>query len=659
MGYPGGMLYHIRPETAVSVGAFKKLRPGLLKKLAWRNKMVFSLRFKIIFITVAILIFALVVTTLVSSYVFSQEYSDVLQSRTFIIGQGIKSQLDRLFDLGLPLEELGGFEKQLQETVNTYEDITYAMIVNLDGRVLFHNDPSQQGQIITEAAIVDAVQSEKNIVQLYSDQTGQFYDVFIPIFDRSDTHVGAIRLGFPVELVTQKTNRLTILAGGVAFVSLVVAITLLIFALSTWVTKPLTKLLTAIQGIRSGETDLATGVEINSRDEIGELSRAFNTLASQLSSSIDTLEEQVAGRTRQLETVVEISQRLIVILDLNELLRQVVNLTKETFDYYYVHIYLLDKDSKLLQLAEGYGQLGAEMKSRGHSIPLDAKPSLVAQAARTGQPVKVDNVHEVDNWLPNPFLADTYSEIAVPIILDEQIVGVLDVQSDQIAGLDEGDVNLLRSLANEVALAIRNARLFDEVNTALADAYKAQERYLEQAWQKDKLTSQDSQYLYKEPNTIGVGETESQMFVKARQAALATNHPKVIPLKDNNSERYALVAPIQLQGESIGDLQLYTSAQAKWTETDLAVIETILTQVAQSAENLRLFEETRQWAGREQTIREITERMRTATSLEELVKTTAQELGERLAAGRAVVALGLEPETHDSISVPKRSDNGR
>ncbi|HXW01483.1 MAG TPA: GAF domain-containing protein, partial [Anaerolineae bacterium] len=320
---------------------------------------------------------------------------------------------------------------------------------------------------------------------------------------------------------------------------------------------------------------------------------------------------------------------------------------------------LLDKDSKLLQLAEGYGQLGAEMKSRGHSIPLDAKPSLVAQAARTGQPVKVDNVHEVDNWLPNPLLADTYSEIAVPIILDEQIVGVLDVQSDQIAGLDEGDVNLLRSLANEVALAIRNARLFDEVNTALADAYKAQERYLEQAWQKDKLASQDSHYLYKEPNTIGVGETESQMFVKARQVALATNHPKVIPLKDNNSERYALVAPIQLQGESIGDLQLYTSAQAKWTETDLAVIETILTQVAQSAENLRLFEETRQWAGREQTIREITERMRTATSLEELVKTTAQELGERLAAGRAVVALGLEPEIQNSISVPKRSDNGR
>jgi GAF domain-containing protein/HAMP domain-containing protein len=620
--------------------------------------MVFSLRLKIIFITVAILIFAIVVTTLVSSYVFSQEYSDVLQSRTLIIGQGIKSQLDRLLDLGLPLEELGGFEKQLQDTVKTYEDITYAMIINLEGRVLFHNDPSQQDQIITDGATLAAVQRGENVIQVYSDQAGQFYDVFIPVFDRSGGHVGAIRLGFPVDLVTQKTNQSVILAGVIAVVSLGVAITLLVFALSAWVTKPLSKLVTTIEGIRSGEVGLATKVEINSKDEIGKLGTAFNTLASQLSHSIDTLEEQVAGRTRQLEAVVEISQRLIVILDLDELLRQVVNLTKETFDYYYVHIYLLDKNSKLLQLAEGYGQIGAEMKSQGHHITLDAKPSLVAQAARTGQPVKVDNVREVNNWLPNPLLANTYSEIAVPIILDEQVVGVLDVQSDQIAGLDEGDVNLLRSLANEVALAIRNARLFDEVNTALADAYKAQERYLEQAWQKDKLTSQDSQYLYKKPNTVGVGETESQMFVKARQAALATNRPQVIPLKENNSERYALVAPIQLQGEYIGDLQLYTSAQDRWTETDLAVIETVLDQVAQTAENMRLFEETRQRASREQTIREITDKLRAASSLDKLMETATRELGQHLGVQHTVLRLGLKQQAGPTKDEPEQVQNG-
>ncbi len=611
--------------------------------------MVFSLRFKIIFITGAILIFAIAVTTLVNSYVFSQEYANVLQSRTLIIGQGLKSQLDRLLELGLPLEELEGFEKQLQDTLNTYEDITYAMIVNPDGSVLFHNDPSQQGQIMTDAATLEAVQSEKNVIQLYSDQAGQFYDVSIPVFDRSGAYVGAIRLGFPAELVTQKTNRLMLFSGVVALVSLGVAIALLIVALSAWVTNPLAKLLTTIQRISSGETELTTKVEINTLDEIGELGTAFNAMASQLSHLL----EQVTDRTRQLEAVIKISQRLAVILDLSDLLRQVVTLTKETFHYYHVHVYLLDKNSELLQLVEGYGQAGAEMKKQGHQIALDARPSLVALTARSGQLVRVDNVRQADNWRPNPLLPDTWAEIAVPIILDEQVVGVLDVQSDEIAGLNDEDANLLRSLADQVAGAIRNARLFEEVETALADARAAQERYLEQAWQQVNLTSQRSQYLYNESGTVAVSETQHQMFAQARQTALATNRPTVISLEGSDSARKALVAPLQLQGKSIGDLQLHTSAPRVWTEKDLAVIEAVIEQLALTAENLRLFEETQERAGREQTIREITDKLRTAPNLNRLLETAARELGQRLGIRHTVLELGLETGSAQAVITPE------
>ena len=166
-----------------------------------------SLRFKIIFMTVAILVFAIGATTLASGYVFSQEYSNALQSRALIIGQGIRSQLNRLLELGIPLEDLVGFEKQMQDTLDTYEDISYAMIVDLDGKILFHNDPSQHNKILTDPATLTAIKSSKDVIQIYSDQAGHFYDVFIPILDRGGAHVGAVRLGFPVELVTQKTGR--------------------------------------------------------------------------------------------------------------------------------------------------------------------------------------------------------------------------------------------------------------------------------------------------------------------------------------------------------------------------------------------------------------------------------------------------------------------
>ena len=455
--------------------------------------MGFSLRFKIIFLAVVILVITIGATTLASGYVFSQEYADVLQSRTLIIGQGLKSQLDRLLELGIPLEELVGFEKQLQDTVTTYPDIAYAMVIDLDSKILFHNDPSQHNKILADTMTVDAVKRGTTVIQVHSDQQGQFYDIFIPILDRSGDHVGAIRIGFPVELISQKTSWLAVFSGGVATISLGITVALLVFALSILVTNPLLKLLTAIEEFRRGGTGLATRVEIDSSDEIGQLGSAFNSMASQLHDLIGTLEEQVTSRTRQLETVMEIAQQLAVILDLNELLRQIVILTKENFDYYHVHIYLFDKMTRSLQLVEGYGQAGAEMKRQGHNIAIDTEQSLVAQTAREGQLNTVEDVQTNPNWLPNRLLPDTKSEMAVPILLGNEVFGVLDVQSDKVGGLTRDDEVALKALANQAAVALNNARLFEETIQTKDEAEKAREEAEKTREEADKARAEAEQ----------------------------------------------------------------------------------------------------------------------------------------------------------------------
>jgi signal transduction histidine kinase len=230
---------------------------------------------------------------------------------------------------------------------------------------------------------------------------------------------------------------------------------------------PIQIMATTAQAISAG--DLSQQVEVTSRDELGLLADAFNSMTTQLRTLIDSLEQRVARRTRQIETVVEVSQQLTSILDLPTLLREVVTITKERFGYYHVHIYVLAEENKTLIMAEGYGEAGGKMKQQGHQIPLDAPTSLVARAVRQREIVLVDDVRQAPDWLPNLLLPDTYSEMAVPIIAEDKVIGVLDVQSDKVAGLDEGDEDLLRSLANHVAVAMTNAQLYQ------AEAERAQE----------------------------------------------------------------------------------------------------------------------------------------------------------------------------------------
>lgn len=617
--------------------------------------MGFSLRFKIILITVVVLVFAVGTTALASSYIFSQQYTEVLQSRTLIIGQSIKSQLDKLLELGILLEDLSGFEKQLQVIVNTYDDITYVMVVNLDGKILFHNDPTQHNHILTDTATLEAIKNDNEIIELYSDQTGQFYDVFIPIFDRSGAHVGAIRLGFPVELINQQIRRLALFSGVVALISLIVAVILLVFILSFWVTKPLTKLLVAIQHITSSKTNLTERVEIDSRDELGEIGSAFNTMASQLHHLIGTLEKQVLDRTRRLEIAANLTEHLNAILDRQELLVEAVNQIKANFNYYHVHIYLLDDQREKLVVAAGTGEAGVAMQAKGHSILLNAPTSIVARAARTGEVIRVDNVRVVDDWLSNPLLPDTASEMAVPILWEGQVVGILDVQEDKVAGLDENDANLLRSLANQVATALQNARNFAQVKTALVEAQAIQERYLDQAWQKTKFSSRLEPYLYTQAGVSPLNETKRQLLYETQQQTLAQESPAIISGQDNEFNQHALIAPINLRGKTIGALQLRAGGEVSpWGEEDLAMIETIIDQVAQTAESLRLFDETRERAGREQTIREITDKLRIAPNLDKLLETATRELGQHLGAEHTVLRLGLERR----VAGPQEVQNG-
>ncbi len=245
--------------------------------LVMRKSMRLSIRVKVAVIIVAILCLAIGANTFVSNYVFTKEYSTTLQSKTSVIGQSLKLQLDRLLELEIPVENLVGFEKQCQEITSKYQEISYAMVVDLEGKILFHNDPSQHGNVFTDSTTLNAVNGTKETIQVYSTQGEKYYDVTIPVINADGQHLAAVKIGFPVELIVQKTQRLIGYSIVIAVISIVVATALLVSVIYVWVTKPVTHLSWCAAELANGNTGYAIR-GIGSHDEIGTLARAFKKL---------------------------------------------------------------------------------------------------------------------------------------------------------------------------------------------------------------------------------------------------------------------------------------------------------------------------------------------------------------------------------------------
>jgi len=403
--------------------------------------------------------------------------------------------------------------------------------------------------------------------------------------------------------------------------------------------------------------DFMVQVPVEGRDETGELAEAFSTMTTQLQELIGSLEKQVAERTRGLETVVEISRQLAGILEVSDLMRQVVVLTKERFDYYYVHIYLADETNEKLEMAEGYGRAGAEMKRQGHAIALNAEKSLVARAARQRLIVLAQDVREDPEWLPNELLPETRAEMAVPIIFGTKVLGVLDVQSDQVDGLTDEDGAVLWALANQVAVAVRNAESFTETQQALSEVEKLQRLYTGQAWQRFGATRPTTDFEIRQAVLPPIGE------ITTPEAVTAAQHKQTIGLRIDRDGRpgadegteAAIATPLKIGDEIIGVLGVRdANPDRRWTEEEITLIEAVSEQMSLALENARLFEETGRRAGRERIIADVTRQIWASGELDYVMRTAVEQLGKTLDASKVILRLGTEDRL---VITPNGSDN--
>jgi PAS domain S-box-containing protein len=404
--------------------------------------------------------------------------------------------------------------------------------------------------------------------------------------------------------------------------------------------------------------------------------QAMGAVANIIALSIDRKQagEIVAKRAVELATVAEVSAAASTILETDKLLWEVANLTKERFGLYHAHIYLLDEAGDQLNLVAGAGEVGQKMVAEGWSIPLNQEQSLVAQAARTHQGTVVNDVRKHPGFLPNPLLPETRSEMALPMIVGDMILGVLDVQADRVNYFTAEDIFTKTILAGQIAGAVQNARLFEHViqaqqemavvNKVLQEVSRQLdlEPLLETVYQQIQHivpTDAFSVGLYN-PSTglinYPIIYDNNQRYVKApapilsgsnTEQVLKTGAPILInrtpqettaiqlssetALGDQSKPSASLVyVPLHLGQQTVGVMSVQSYQFNAYNERDLALLNNIANQVSVAVENIRLYKEAEARAHREQVLREVTTRVRNSVDIDMIMRTAAQEVGQAL-----------------------------
>ncbi|GAB4579031.1 MAG: hypothetical protein Fur0022_17690 [Anaerolineales bacterium] len=343
----------------------------------------------------------------------------------------------------------------------------------------------------------------------------------------------------------------------------------------------------------------------------------------------------LAKRAKELETVTQLATAISTSANPQEMLKYVSELTKERFGFYHVHVYLLDEEDSMLKLAAGAGEAGDTMVARGHAIPLAREQSLVARAARTREGVLANDITLAPDFLPNPLLPETRSELAVPLLVRDQVLGVLDIQSAQVNAFTEEDIRIQTILAAEIAVTLETTRAIDQNEKTLHELDALTHRLVHEGWQS---------YLYqKERSWLGyVYEGNSLKPVTPEQPSELV------------AAQHTFIQPVTIRGEKIGQLTV-VEPQIEDPELDV-VLAAISSGLSAHLENLRLTEEAERRVDELRIINTIGQALTAEVELQPILITIVNNLNEVFKAD--IVYIALYDEANKQIEIPYMLDDG-
>jgi GAF domain-containing protein len=349
------------------------------------------------------------------------------------------------------------------------------------------------------------------------------------------------------------------------------------------------------------------------------------------SAQLEIANQKNQQRAAQFEAIAQVAKAIASIHTLGELLPKITQLISEQFNFYHVGIFLNDASNQYATLSAANSEGGQSMLARKHQLKI-GEQGIVGNVASTGKPRIALNVGEDAAFFNNPDLPDTHSEMALPLTVNGKLAGVLDVQSTERAAFAQDDLQILSILADQVSLAIENARLFEESSKSITEAEALYRQYLRQAWGRMPKEKRLEGFHYSAMGAVPIERLNETEKVKY----------------DDQSKRPGISVPIMLRGESIGTLAIQVPEVGQVNEDQMDLIRAVAERVAISAENARLFEETTRRAERERLVTDITAKIRSTNDPDVMIQTALSELKTVLGATK----VQLVPHTLEQSKTP-------
>jgi GAF domain-containing protein/HAMP domain-containing protein len=394
-----------------------------------------------------------------------------------------------------------------------------------------------------------------------------------------------------------------------------------------------------------GNGDWEARIDYQIGNEVGLLAHSLNSMAEQLKQNFQQLEARVQERTHELErrssqvqVAAEIARDATQVVasaegaDLDQLLRSAVQLIRDRFGFYHAGIFLMDEAHEYAVLRAATGDAGQAMLERGHKLKA-GETGIVGYATGKGQPRITLDVSADPNYYNNPLLPETQSEMALPLRVGERVIGALDVQSRTANAFDEDDVTILQVLADQLAVAIENTRLLQEVQTNLKELEQLYSQYSDRVWREIRETSNPAGYIYERGNVRPLLTREIDSLPR--------------PGNGNGFEKTTMTSkqpysiPLRVRDTVIGSLDVWPGEKG-FSAGEIELVEAASSRISQAMESARLYQETQRQARQEQLLGEVTTRIRETLNIDTVLQTAVVEMQRRLNLAQVEIRIGTD-----------------
>lgn len=581
----------------------------------------------------------------------------------------IETQLALLRDISLKPTEIVAIFNAIDDSENTFTGILQRYqesSLNAD----FTKTLVTQGDSELQEQELSAISSIKLYFESYSTQRNNLRTSFVAgnlnehYLDTTTAAIGATRNYLRqladlnrkfADVANKAANNAyqgALLAMGVTLVISAMIGLVLAFVVARSIISRLELVSQAAKLLQMGILDQSTAISVGGRDEIAQVASAFDTMAEQLAQNLAELELRVADRTSELEkrsldlsdrsvqlelanirtqkravqfqAMSEVTRTTASIRKLSDLLPRIAGVVSEQFGFYHVGIFLLDEASQFAVLSASNSEGGSKMLARGHRLKVGVQ-GIVGYVAQTGKSrIALDTGNDTF-FSDNPDLPETRSELAVPLISSGKIIGALDVQSNQSNAFTQEDSDVIQILADQISIAIENARQFDQNQKLLSESETIYRQYVRREWERINTTETTLGYRH---TIIGTQALEQRVTSSETRQVLESG--QILAESDADGKEASLSVPIKLRDEVIGFLNIRSPQKRAWHNDEINMVKSVADRVAISAENARLFEETTDRAERERTVSQITSKIRSTNDPTQMIQIALDELKQAL-----------------------------